>query len=80
MESRRKDMAKQGCVYISARDRSRLEQIEKYIWSLEFKVELPVEIDYDEDAESLKVTKSKSRYLVTVRPDSELEDIKEFLI
>ena len=73
-------MAKQGCVYISARDRSRLEQIEKYIWSLEFKVELPVEIDYDEDAESLKVTKSKSRYLVTVRPDSELEDIKEFLI
>lgn len=73
-------MAKQGCRYIKAKDESRIDLISKYIWSLDFKKELPVEISYDEDAVELGVIKSKNRYLVTVRPDTELEDIKEFLM
>lgn len=73
-------MAKQGSRYIKAKDESRIDLISKYIWSLDFKKELPVEISYDEDAIELGVMKSKHRYLVTVRPDTELEDIKEFLI
>lgn len=73
-------MAKQGCRYIKAKDESRINLISKYIWSLDFKKELPVEISYDEDAAELGVIKSKNRYLVTVRPDSELEEIKDFLM
>lgn len=73
-------MAKQGCRYIKAKDESRIDLISKYIWSLDFRKELPVEISYDEDAVELGVIKSKNRYLVTVRPDTELEEIKEFLM
>ena len=73
-------MAIKGYLFISAKDRSRVELITNYIWSLNFTKEKPVHIDYNETASEISAKLTSARYLITVRPDTELEEIKELLL
>jgi len=73
-------MAIKGYRFISALDESRLEEVSEYIWSLDFKKDLPVQIKYDDEADGVSAKQTRVRYLIIVRPDSELEEIKNLLL
>ena len=72
-------MAIKGMAIRAAKDESRLKEICDFIWSLNFKNPVRVDIAYYED-EVLGATVSKVRYVVTVNPESKLEDIKNYLL
>lgn len=73
-------MANKGYLFISARDRSRLELVTNHIWSLKYKKDRPVHIEYDETIFEISAKLTSSRYLITVRPDTELEEIDNLLL
>lgn len=73
-------MAIKGYRFIKAKDKSRLELISDYIWSLDFTKDRPVHIDYNETVTEISAKLTSVRYLITVRPDSELEEIKNLLL
>ena len=73
-------MAIKGYVFTKARDKSRLNLITDHIWSLDFKKDKPVHIMYDQTVSEISVKLTSSRYLITVRPDTELEEIDKLLL
>ena len=73
-------MAITGYRCIIAMDESRLELISEYIWSFEYMKDLPVQIVYDDEIEEISAQQTRVRYLIKVRPDTELEEIKELLV
>lgn len=73
-------MAIKGYRFINALDESRLELLSNHIWSLDFKKELPVQIIYNDEVEEISAKLTSSRYLITVRPDTELEEIDKLLL
>jgi len=73
-------MAIKGYLFTKAKDKSRLELISNYIWSLNFTKERPVHIVYDETVSEISAKLTSARYLITVRPDTKLEEIKELLL
>lgn len=73
-------MAIKGYRFINALDESRLELLSNHIWSLAFKKEIPVQIVYDDEVEEISAKVTASRYLITVRPDTELEEIDNLLL
>ena len=73
-------MTIKGYRFIKAKDKGRLELISNYIWSLNFTKERPVQISYDETVSEISAMLSSARYLITVRPDTELEEIKNLLL
>ena len=72
-------MAVKGYLFTKAKDKRRLDLITNYIWSLDFTKEKPVHISYDETVSEISAKLTSVRYLITVRPDSELEEIKNLL-
>ena len=72
-------MAIKGMAIRAAKDESRLKEICDFIWSLNFKKPVRVDIAYYEN-EAIRATVSKERYVVTVNPESKLEVIKNFLL
>lgn len=73
-------MAIKGYLFTKAKDKSRLNLITQYIWALNFVKEKPVHIDYNETVAEISAKSTSTRYLITVRPDSELEEIKNLLL
>jgi len=73
-------MAIKGYRFINALDESRLELLSNYIWSLNFTKEKPVQIVYDDSVNEISAKLTSARYLITVRPDTELEEIKNLLL
>ena len=73
-------MAIKGYRFTKAKDKSRLELLSNYIWSLNFTKERPVHISYDETVSEINAKLTSVRYLITVRPDTELEEIKNLLL
>ena len=45
-----------------------------------FKKELPVQIIYDDEVATISAKVTAVRYLITVRPDTELEEIDKLLL
>lgn len=73
-------MAIKGYVFTKARDKSRLNLITDHIWSLNFRKDKPVHIMYDQTVSEISAKLTSSRYLITVRPDTELEEIDNLLL
>lgn len=73
-------MAIKGFLFIKAKDKSRLDLLTEHIWSLKFKKDRPVQIAYYETVAEISVKLTSSRYLITVRPDTELEEIDKLLV
>jgi len=73
-------MAIKGYRFINALDESRLELLSNYIWSLNFTKEKPVQIVYDDSVNEISAKLTSARYLITVRPDTELEEVKNLLL
>jgi len=73
-------MAIKGYLFTKAKDKSRLELISNYIWSLNFTKERPVHIVYYETVSEISAKLTSARYLITVRPDTKLKEIKELLL
>ena len=73
-------MAIKGYLFTKAKDKSRLDEIIQHIWSLNFTKEKPVHIDYNETVTEISAKSTSARYLVTVRPDTKLEEIDKLLL
>ncbi len=73
-------MAIKGYRFINALDESRLELLSNYIWSLNFTKEKPVQIVYDDSVNEISAKLTSARYLITVRPDTKLEEVKNLLL
>ena len=73
-------MAIRGFLFINALDQDRLELITNHIWSLKFKKERPVQIAYYDTITEISAKLTASRYLIKVRPDTELEEIDKLLL
>ncbi len=73
-------MAIKGFLFTKAKDKSRVDIITNYIWSLNFTKDRPVHIDYNETISEISAKLTSARYLIKVRPDTELEEIKELLL
>ena len=74
--------ARRGAIFINALDRDRLGLLCDFIWSFNFKKpELDVDICYgDVYSEKVQAKQTKVRYLIKVRPDTEISEIYELLI
>lgn len=73
-------MAIKGYLFTKAKDKSRLDLITGHIWALNFTKERPVHIDFNETATGISAKLTSARYLITVRPDTELEEIDNLLL
>lgn len=73
-------MAIKGFLFTKARDKSRIDIITNFIWSLNFTKERSVHIAYDETISEISAKLTSARYLIKVRPDTELKEIKELLL
>ena len=62
----------------ATKDESRNKELSEFIWSLSF--EKPIRVDVAVYDEPISVKVSKTRYVVTVNPQTELEEIKNFLL
>lgn len=73
-------MSTKGYLFTKAKDKSRLDLVTQHIWSLNFTKDKPVHIDYNETATENSAKLTSVRYLITVRPDTDLEEIDNLLL
>ncbi len=71
-------MAIKGMLIRATKDESRNKELSEFIWSLSFKK--PIRVDVAVYNEPISVKVSKTRYVITVNPKSEFEEIKNFLL
>ena len=71
-------MATKGYLFTKAKDKSRLDLVTQHI--LNFTKDKPVHIDYNETATENSAKLTSVRYLITVRPDTDLEEIDNLLL
>lgn len=71
-------MATKGYLFTKAKDKSRLGLVTQHI--LNFTKDKPVIIDYNETATENSAKLTFARYLITVRPDTDLEEIDNLLL
>ena len=62
----------------ATKDESRNKELSEFIWSLSFKK--PIRVDVAVYNEPISVKVSKTRYVITVNPKSEFEEVKNFLL
>lgn len=72
-------MAIRGMKIYKTNDLNIADTLASYIWQLNFKKSVRVDVAIYDD-ENISATLSKTSYVVTVNPESKLEDIKEFLL
>lgn len=73
-------MAIEGILFIKTNDKSRVKEITNFIWNLNFKKEVRVDISIYFDEPNISAISSRIRYLVNVNPNIKLIDIKDFLL
>ena len=71
-------MAIKGMLIRATKDESRNKELSEFIWSLSFKK--PIRVDVAVYNEPISVKVSKTRYVITVNPKSEFEEVKNFLL
>lgn len=73
-------MAIKGLTLISTQDESRVEEITSYIWSLNFKKDVMVDVAIFVREPFIRSKVTRTRYFICVNPDTALEDIKKHLL
>lgn len=80
MALRSTTMATKGLTILETRDRSRLEEITNFIWPLNFKKEVCVDVAIDDNEPFIRSKVTRTRYFVGVNPNISLDDIKKHLL
>lgn len=69
-----------GRITNDTKDNRRIDLLTKHIWSLNFNMSIPVNIEYTNRISEIIVTQTEKYYKIIVRNDTNLEDIDESLI
>ncbi len=73
-------MAIKGMTIYKTLDWNIADDISNYIWSLNFKKDIRVDVAVYDDAAEIEAYVSSVRYAIKVNPNVKLEDIKQFLL
>lgn len=73
-------MAMKGMTIRKTLNRERAIEISNFIWSLNFKKGIRVDIAVYDDATEIEAYVSRVRYAVKVNSNVKLEDVKQFLL
>lgn len=73
-------MATKGLTIISTRDESRVDEITNFIWSLNFKKDVCVDVGIAEREPFIRSKVTRTRYFVYLNPNIALDDIKKHLL
>ena len=73
-------MTIKGLQIVSTKDSKRADEICNYIWSLNFKKDVMVDVSIAERATDIQAKVTRTRYFIYVNPNTPLEEIKQFLL
>ncbi len=73
-------MAIKGMTIYKTLDWNIADDISNYIWSLNFKKDIRVDVAVYSDAKEIEAYVSRVRYAIKVNPNVKLEDVKAFLL
>ena len=72
-------MAIKGMTIRKTLNKERAREISNYIWSLNFKKTIRVDVAVYDDATEIEAYVSRVRYAVKVNPNVKLEEVRQFL-
>lgn len=73
-------MEAKGLQIIATKDGKRADEICNYIWSLNFKKQVMIDVSVAERATDIQAKVTRTRYFIYVNPNMKFEDIKAFLL
>lgn len=73
-------MATKGMTIRKTLNRERAREISSFIWSLNFKKGIRVDVAVYDDAAEIEAYVSRVRYAIKVNSNVKLEDVKRFLL